>query len=281
MRVRAVLVALPVVAGCIVLSRACVAQTPGQNGAQAQPANPNAAPSGAIMLPNAPENTKTLGGVQPTVSATAIKSKNAPVMINGRPYVRPTPKEQFDDYAKNTYGWPALAFTSIRVSIAQARGKPEEWGQDWPGFGQRFGSASATTAIDGNVRYGMEMLFKEDMRYIPCHGCSIHRKIENALLAEVTARHDTDGHRFFTLTPTLSRHVRPDDREQCLDSRSHHDRWLHRFTVDLRLPHRRTLVHGVCARAPPPRSQASGLTIHSATTVGARPRRIFVFVPRE
>jgi hypothetical protein len=202
--VRAVLVALPVVAGCIVLSRACVAQTPGQNGAQAQPANPNAAPSGAIMLPNAPENTKTLGGVQPTVSATAIKSKNAPVMINGRPYVRPTPKEQFDDYAKNTYGWPALAFTSIRVSIAQARGKPEEWGQDWPGFGQRFGSASATTAIDGNVRYGMEMLFKEDMRYIPCHGCSIHRKIENALLAEVTARHDTNGHRFFTLTPTLS-----------------------------------------------------------------------------
>jgi len=196
---------LPVVAGCMVLPRACLAQTPGQNGAQAQPANPNAASPGAIKLLNAPENTTTLGdGVQPTVSVTAIKPKTAPVMINGRPYVRPAPKKQFDDYAKNTYGWPALVFTTVRASVAQGRGKPEEWGQDWPGFGQRFGSASATTAIDGNVRYGMEMLLKEDMRYIPCHGCSVHRKLENALLAEVTARHDTNGHRFFTITPTLA-----------------------------------------------------------------------------
>ena len=64
------------------------------------------------------------------------------------------------------------AFHLRARSYAQGRGKPEDWGQDWPGFGQRFGSASAVTAIDGNVRYGMEMLFKEDMRYIPCHGCS-------------------------------------------------------------------------------------------------------------
>jgi hypothetical protein len=203
--VRTALIVLPVMAGCIALPRVGVAQTPAQNGVQAQPANPSAASPGAIKLPNAPENAGTLGGgMQPAVSATAIKPKSAAVMINGRPYVRPTPKQQFDDYAKNTYGWPALVFTSVRASVAQGRGKPEEWGQDWPGFGQRFGSASATTVIDGNVRYTMEMLFKEDMRYIPCHGCSAKRKLENALLAEVTARHDTDGHRFFTITPTLA-----------------------------------------------------------------------------
>jgi hypothetical protein len=202
---RTTFLVLPVVAGCIVLPRACGSQTPGQNGAQTQPANPKAASPGAIKLPNAPENAGTLGGgAQPAVSAIAINPKNAPVMINGRPYVRPTPREQFDDYAKNTYGWPALAFTSVRASVAQGRGKPDEWGQNWPGFGQRFGSASATTVIDGNVRYGFEMLFKEDMRYIPCHGCSIHKKLENALLAEITARHDTNGHRFFTITPTLA-----------------------------------------------------------------------------
>jgi hypothetical protein len=132
------------------------------------------------------------------------KPKSAPVIINGRPYVRPTPKEQFKDYLSDTYGLPALARTSARALYAQGVDQPDEWGQDWPGFGQRFGSAAATTVIDGNVRYGMEMLFKEDMRYIPCHGCSIHRKIENALLAEITARHDTDGHRFFTLPPTIT-----------------------------------------------------------------------------
>lgn len=133
-------------------------------------------------------------------SAAAISS----VSINGRPYLPPTPRQQFVAYLKDTYGLPALASTSVRSLYAQYRGKPEEWGQDAEGFGQRFGSASAVTAIDGNVRYGMEMLFHEDMRYIPCHGCSVKRKFENALLAEITARHDADGHRFFTLTPTIT-----------------------------------------------------------------------------
>jgi len=139
-----------------------------------------------------------------TTSAIATAPAKAPVIINGRPYVRPTPRQQFDDYLRDSYGLPALARTSARALYAQGRGKPQEWGQDWPGFGQRFGSATAVTVIDGNVRYGMEMLFHEDMRYIPCHGCSAKHKLENALLAEVTARHDSDGHRFFTLTPTVT-----------------------------------------------------------------------------
>ena len=125
-------------------------------------------------------------------------------MINGRPYVRPTASEQFRDYVRDTYGWPALARTTARAVYAQGLGNPKQWGQDWEGFGQRFGGASATTVIDGNVRYGLEMFFKEDMRYIPCHGCSPKHKLENALLAEITARHDADGHRFFTLTPTIT-----------------------------------------------------------------------------
>jgi hypothetical protein len=69
---------------------------------------------------------------------------------------------------------------------------------------QRFGSNLAITAIDGNVRLAMETVFREDMRYIPCHGCSVRRKVQNALLSEVTARHDVDGHRFFTLTPAIA-----------------------------------------------------------------------------
>jgi hypothetical protein len=191
----------------------CPAQTPGarppepviQAPAPAAAGPASSASFTAIAIPDAPAATASLGGAEkPALIEAPAPAKNAPVMINGRPYTHPTAKEQFDDYARNTYGLPALAFTSVRAAVSQGRGKPEEWGQDWPGFGQRFGSASAVTVIDGNVRYGMEMLFKEDMRYIPCHGCSVKRKFENALLAEVTARHDSDGHRFFTLTPTVT-----------------------------------------------------------------------------
>jgi hypothetical protein len=174
---------------------ACTTFTSPCSQAQNQAQNP----SSPIAVPPAPPANGT------SLPAEAqVKPKDAPVIINGRPYVRPTAREQFVDYLKDSYGLPALARTSARAFYAQGLDKPDQWGQDWAGFGQRFGSASAVTAIDGNVRYGMEMLFKEDMRYIPCHGCSKKRKLENALLAEITARHDSDGHRFFTLTPTIT-----------------------------------------------------------------------------
>jgi len=169
----------------------------------AQGAKPATLPGAPVEVPAAPAQPMA-SPANSTTSAIATAPAKAPVIINGRPYVRPTPRQQFDDYLRDSYGLPALARTSARALYAQGRGKPQEWGQDWPGFGQRFGSATAVTVIDGNVRYGMEMLFHEDMRYIPCHGCSAKHKLENALLAEVTARHDSDGHRFFTLTPTVT-----------------------------------------------------------------------------
>lgn len=135
--------------------------------------------------------------------ATAV-ILDQPTIINGRPYVRPTRKDQFRDYLRDSYGLPALARTVASAAYAQAVDDPACWDQNWRGFGQRLGPSAANTAIGGNVRYGIELIFREDMRYIPCHGCSVKRKIANALLAEVTARHNSEGHRFFTLTPVIS-----------------------------------------------------------------------------
>jgi hypothetical protein len=131
-------------------------------------------------------------------------SNSSMATINGRPYIPPTAREKFHDYLRDSYGLPAFARSTVRTLYNQAQDGPSQWGQDFPGFMQRFGSNVAITAIDGNVRYGMEEVFHEDLRYIPCHGCSVKRKIENALLSEVTARHDSDGRRFFTLTPAIA-----------------------------------------------------------------------------
>jgi hypothetical protein len=155
---------------------------------------------GQVSPPDAPKPNLITPTPFMSGSVPAIK----PVMINGRPYRRPTVKQQFIGYLKDSYGLPAFAGAGVRSAFGQIRQKPEGWGQDWPGYGQRFGSSLAVGAINGNVRYAMETIFREDMRYIPCHGCSIKRKIENSLLAEITARHDSDGHRFFTLTPVIA-----------------------------------------------------------------------------
>ena len=138
----------------------------------------------------------------PEEAAEALRiSKLA--LIDGVPYDQPSQGDIVRDYVRDSYGLPALLRTSIRTAYAQARAKPAAW-QGAEGFGERFGSNAAITVISGNVRFAMEEIFHEDLRYLPCHRCSAWHKIENSLLAEVTARHDEDGHRFFTLTPTVA-----------------------------------------------------------------------------
>src|SRR5580698_2310443 len=84
--------------------------------------------------------------VQPSRTNTLQVRK--PVIINGRPYVPPTAKQQFIGYLKDSYGLPAFAGASVRSLYGQGVGKPEGWGQDWPGYGQRFGSSLAVSAIN-------------------------------------------------------------------------------------------------------------------------------------
>lgn len=162
----------------------------------------------AEELPDAPvpQTSSSAGPAQTGLSShpTQAAGQKPIVMVNRRPYTPPTQHDLIRAYWSDTYGLPGWANTTIRASYGQARGKPEGWGQDWPGFGQRFGSAAAVTSINGTVRLGMEEVFHEDLRYIPCHGCSAKHKIENALLSEITARHESDGHRVFSLTPTVS-----------------------------------------------------------------------------
>jgi len=159
---------------------------------QQQPAQP----PGGKPLSARPNQT-------PAQAAEALRISKLAI-VNGRPYDQPSTKDTLIDYAKDSYLLPALAGSTVRALYSEAQDKPTGWGTDFPGFMQRFGSAYAVTAINGNVRLAMELTFHEDLRYIPCHGCRVKAKIENALLAEVTARHDVDGHRFFTLTPTIA-----------------------------------------------------------------------------
>ena len=191
---------LPAICWGVAFARGAAQTAAQQTPSPAQTAQNSTQPG--ATLPDSPQSQGLHTRTPEETSEAARVSRLA--TINGRPYERPTGKIQFHDYLRDSYGLPAFARSTVRTLYNQAQDGPSGWGQDFPGFMQRFGSNVAITAIDGNVRYGMEMLFHEDLRYIPCHGCSVRRKLENALLSEVTARHDSDGHRFFTLTPAIA-----------------------------------------------------------------------------
>jgi len=160
----------------------------------------------------APAQTKQLSAHPPQTPAEAAEALRISklAIINGRPYQQPTRHDMLMDYVKDTYGWNGIARTTARAVYGEIHARyfetpnADSWGTDFPGFAQRFGSATGVTVINGNVRLGMEVLFHEDLRFIPCHGCRKRDKVANVLLAEVTARHDSNGHRFFTLTPTIA-----------------------------------------------------------------------------
>lgn len=154
----------------------------------------------ADSLPQAPSHSllSRLRGGAPSSTAPGGR------IVNGQTYVQPNRHALLKDYLHDTYGLPGVSRTTVTALYAEGRGKPNGWGTDAAGFGQRFGSAAAVTAINGTVRFGFENAFHEDLRYIPCHGCRTKQKIANALLSEITARHGADGHRGFSLTPTIA-----------------------------------------------------------------------------
>ena len=168
-------------------------------------------PSAPQSPPDAPQAQGKPLNTRPALTPEQTAAQQAEALrisklaiINGRPYDQPSTKDTLSYYVYDTYWLGALGGTTVRTLYSFARDKPSEWGQDFPGFMQRFGVNYLTIAINGNVRLAMELTFHEDLRYLPCHGCKVKAKIENALLAEITARHDEDGHRFFTLTPTIA-----------------------------------------------------------------------------
>jgi hypothetical protein len=121
-----------------------------------------------------------------------------------QPYFQPTAADNFRAYRRELIGPRPFIHAGIRAGIEQIRTVPDGWGQDFPGFAQRYGSAYGEAAIDTTVRFSMGTALHEDVRYLVCHGCSFGQKLRNAALYEVSARHGADGHRVFSVTPIVS-----------------------------------------------------------------------------
>ena len=129
---------------------------------------------------------------------------DAPSTVNGRAYHQPTRRQNLLAYRHEVIGPRPLIGAAVRSAIEQIRTVPVGWGQDLPGYAQRYGTAYAELTIDSSVRFGLAAALHEDTRYLICHGCSFGQKLDNALLAEVTDRHGPAGDRRFSPVPIVA-----------------------------------------------------------------------------
>ena len=136
-------------------------------------------------------------------SATPVTDTPNPLpIVNGRHYRPPTQGEQLTTFFHRTVGIGAFGGPAITAAIQLARDRPDPryWEEGGTGYGKRYGAAYGQRVIQAGTRYTLGAILHEDNRYLLCHGCTFKQKLTNALLADVTARHGTDGHR--TISPT-------------------------------------------------------------------------------
>lgn len=103
-------------------------------------------------------------------------------------YTRPDANKRFKRYVKGVVGPVALAKNVVFAGYATWRNSPEEWGDNWEGFGRRFASGVGKSAIKGTTMYALDEAFKLDSAFYRSRKTTLGGRLGDALLSTFTAR---------------------------------------------------------------------------------------------
>jgi hypothetical protein len=117
-----------------------------------------------------------------------------PAQTNANGYVRPDSNTRFKRYVNGMFGPVALGKNVVSAGWSTWRNSPEEWGDNWEGFGRRFASGLGKSVIKNTTSYALDETFKLDSHYYRSKNKDVGSKVRNALISPVTAR-DKNGKR--------------------------------------------------------------------------------------
>jgi hypothetical protein len=133
---------------------------------------------------------------------TADDVRNLPVnggavkLVPQTAYTRPTATKRFNRYVKSIFGPVALGKNVLSAGYSTWRNSPEEWGDNWEGFGRRFASGLGKNAIKQTISYSLDEAFKLDSGSYRSNKKSVGGRLGDALMSPFTAR-KTDGKKVF------------------------------------------------------------------------------------
>lgn len=106
-----------------------------------------------------------------------------------------------EHWKKDTFGKRALAVVGARSALAQATGKPKEFGGGVAGFGKRLGFGFATHAVKTTVEHAVAAPLHEDLTYHKSTDRRFSRRLRHALISTVVTSNTRTGKR----TPAAGR----------------------------------------------------------------------------
>ena len=107
--------------------------------------------------------------------------------------VQTTPPPLNDDQLLKKYVWSTLGPTGIgsaviAAALEQWRGSPEAWERDEVGYGMRWASEYAASAIGNTTQYTVARLMHQDPSFVPCKCVGVAPRLGHALAAPFKAR---------------------------------------------------------------------------------------------
>lgn len=115
------------------------------------------------------------------------------------PYAQPSPQVKLNNYLYEAFG-PSPALETVFVAgWHQAWREPPDWREGWPGYGERYASDYANSAINITTRYTLAKVFDEDTLFYRCTCRGVGPRLKHAVVATLFVHQGADGHRAFAL----------------------------------------------------------------------------------
>jgi len=105
--------------------------------------------------------------------------------------------ELLHKYVWSTLGPDGALGTTVSSGLDQVRHSPEEWGTGWSGYGKRWASRYAASAIGNTTKYAVARAFHQDPSFTRCECSGVGPRLRHAVTAPFTAR-TPDGRRVFS-----------------------------------------------------------------------------------
>jgi hypothetical protein len=108
---------------------------------------------------------------QTTPADPTLDTKGLPAWVNfvpkpaPEPWRMPTGEERLVRYAKETYSGMPLLAAGMGAAVSYGIARPEEWPQDFGGYGKRFANNAAQHYIRSTAIHGLAAVLREDNTY--------------------------------------------------------------------------------------------------------------------
>jgi hypothetical protein len=115
------------------------------------------------------------------------------------PYTRPSSQVKFSNYLYEAFGPNPTLETAFVAGWHQLRRNPPDWREGWAGYGERYASDYANSAINISTRYALAKVFDEDTQFYRCTCKGVGPRLKHAIVATIFVHQGADGHRAFAL----------------------------------------------------------------------------------